>query len=185
MRNWPMRISAAGGESVLMMIDDGSRDDLVSTLGTPWRAVDDRVMGGVSEATLRRAMVDGRHCLHLTGDVRLDNNGGFIQMALDLSPEGATIDASAYSRVRLVVRGNRERYSVHLRSADLRRPWQSYRAHFEADSDWREVDLPLASFEAHRIDAPLDLTRLRRLGVVAIGRAFHADFALAEIAFDG
>ena len=25
--------------------------------------------------------IDGRRCLRLTGDVRLENNGGFIQMA--------------------------------------------------------------------------------------------------------
>ena len=164
-----------------MVIDDGSREDLVSALGTRWRAVDDRVMGGVSEARLRREMVDGRRCLHLSSEVRLDNSGGFVQMALDLSANGRTIDASGFASVRLVVRGNRERYAVHLRTADVTRPWQSYRAHFDAGLQWREVRLPFADFAAHRVGAPLDLTRLRRLGIVAIGRAFHADVAVAEI----
>jgi hypothetical protein len=41
------------------------------------------------------------------------------------------------------------------------------------------------AFAPHRVDAPLDLASLRRIGVVAIGRAFFADLCLAEIAFYG
>ncbi|RPH72296.1 MAG: CIA30 family protein, partial [Hyphomicrobiales bacterium] len=36
-------------------------------------------------------------------------------------------------------------------------------------------------FTAHRTEIPLDLRRLRRLGLVAIGRAFAADLALAHL----
>jgi D-alanyl-D-alanine dipeptidase len=93
------------------------------------------------------------------------------------------VDASGYRGVRLVVRGNGERYSVHLRTPDNVRPWQSYRAHFTATPDWQAVDLPFSAFTPHRLDAALDLTRLRRLGLVAIGRAFSADLAIAKIAF--
>ncbi len=85
--------------------------------------------------------------------------------------------------LRLVVYGNGERYSVHLRTADVVRPWQSYRAHFEAPPDWREIRLPFAAFAPHRLETPLDLVSLRRIGVVAIGRPFFADLCLAEIAF--
>ena len=38
--------------------------------------------------------------------MRLENNGGFIQMALDLGPEGRTLDASSYAGVLLVARSN-------------------------------------------------------------------------------
>ena len=37
--------------------------------------------------------------------------------------------------------------------------------------------------DVFRLETPLDVTRLRRLGLVAIGRAFHADLAVAEIGF--
>jgi hypothetical protein len=38
-------------------------------------------------------------------------------------------------------------------------------------------------FAPHRIDLPLNVRRLRRVGIVAIGRAFAADVAVARLAF--
>jgi hypothetical protein len=166
-----------------MLIDDFANSDLVSKLGTRWRGVSDRVMGGISESVVAHDIIDGRPCLHLTGDVQLENNGGFIQSSLDLSPSGGTLDASAYTGLRLVVRGNGEQYSVHLRTPDNVRPWQSYRAHFIAGSDWLTVDLPFSAFVPHRLEVPLDITRLKRIGLVAIGRAFHAELMISELGF--
>ena len=93
------------------------------------------------------------------------------------------LDVSQFSGVRIIVRGNGERYSVHLRTPDNKRPWQSYRAQFIAGSDWETVDLPFVAFEPHRLDLPFDKTRLRRIGLVAIGRAFCAELLVAELAF--
>ncbi|MEZ5583669.1 MAG: CIA30 family protein [Candidatus Competibacteraceae bacterium] len=118
--------------------------------------------------------------MRLTGEVSLENNGGFIQMALDLSREGV-LNASAYRGLRLLVRGNGEEYNAHLRTPDTVRPWQSYRASFNAPDTWHEVHLPFAQFKPYRLDAPLDVSRLRRLGLVAIGRPFQADLCVAEI----
>ena len=173
----------ARAQSGDMLIDDFSSQDFVSKLGTRWRGVSDQVMGGISEASVAQGMIDGRPCLRLTGDVRLENDGGFIQAALDLALSGDTLDASGYTGVRLVVRGNGERYSVHLRTPDNVRPWQSYRAHFMAGSDWQAIELPFETFAPYRLDAPLDITRLRRIGLVAIGRAFYADLAISELSF--
>lgn len=164
-----------------MIIDDSRRDDLVSSLGTSWRGVSDRVMGGESDLVLRRDRVRGRRCLHLTGQVRLENNGGFIQAALDLDPAGGLVDLSGFRYLRLLVSGNDTRYAVHLRTGDVQRPWQSYRAGFQVRDEWHEVDLALDAFEPHRIQTPLDLTRARRIGVVAIGRAFQVDLAVATL----
>ncbi len=164
-----------------MVIDDFSTPDLVSKLGTTWRGVSDQVMGGVSEASVVLDVIDGRACLRLTGDVRLENDGGFIQAALDLAAAGETLDASNYTGLRLVVRGNGEQYGLHLRTSDNVRPWQSYRAQFTAPPTWQTIELPFAAFAPYRLDAPLDVTRLRRIGLVAIGRAFFADLAVAEI----
>ena len=166
-----------------MLIDDFAAPDLTSQLGTRWRAVSDRVMGGVSEASVSRGRTDGRSCLRLSGAVRLDNDGGFIQASLDLAPEGGSFDASGFAGLRLVVRGNGERYGLHLRTPDNRRPWQSYRAQFTAGPNWETVELPFAAFAPHRLEAELDVARLRRLGLVAIGRAFQADLAVAEVSF--
>ncbi len=168
-----------------MIIDDFASGDGRSRLGTRWQAFDDRVMGGVSEAEIAATSIDGRTCLRLSGDVRLDNNGGFIQMALDLAPDlapaGGIFDASKLTALALTVCGNDERYGCHLRTTATTRPWQSYRLQFEAARDWTEVVLPFAAFIPYRLDAPLETKQLRRLGLVAIGRAFAADLAVARV----
>jgi len=164
-----------------MLIDDFLRSDRLSALGTKWRAVTDQVMGGVSQATVDYHAVDGRRGLKLTGDVRLDHDGGFVQMALDLCAANATLDASRFDGVELLVHGNGEQYSVHLRTSDATRPWQSYRAHFVAVSHWHTQRLPFGDFYPHRLTTPLNLRRLRRLGIVAINRAFRADLTVGEL----
>jgi hypothetical protein len=166
-----------------MLIDDFSNQSLISKLGTQWYGASDKVMGGISEASVVHGEFDDRSCLLLTGDVSLENNGGFIQMVLDLAMSGETFDASVFAGIRLTVRGNSEEYSVHLRTPDNVRPWQSYRTCFTASPEWKTTDLPFATFLPYRLDAPLDANRLRRIGLVAIGRAFHADLAVSEISF--
>ena len=79
-------------------------------------------MGGISEASISYSVKDGCYSLRMTGNVRLENDGGFIQAALDLTSLGDTSDASGFSGVRIVVRGNGEKDSVHLRTPDNVRP---------------------------------------------------------------
>lgn len=182
---WYLKRLAMARNDEVLVIDDFARDDLVSALGTPWHGFSDQVMGGISQETIALTEISGRRCIRLTGDVRLENNGGFIQMALDLAPEGRTLDASAYDGVLLVARGNGESYGVHLRTPDCVRPWQSYRASFVAGPEWQEIRLPFDRFEPHRLTAPLDVRHLRRFGLVAIGRAFAADLAVSALALCG
>lgn len=178
---WRSTTSIAQSED--MLIDDFSDPGLTSKLGTTWRGVSDRVMGGVSQASVTRERLDERWALRLSGDVRLENNGGFIQATLDLSPDRGIYDASGFTGLRLIVRGNGEEYGLHLRTSDTSRPWQSYRTQFVAGPQWQTLELPFASFVPHRLEAPLVTTRLRRIGLAAIGRAFAADLAVSEIAF--
>lgn len=163
-----------------MLIDDFSRDHRVSLLGTPWRLVTDRVMGGLSEGRMEIGEHEGRWALCLRGDVSLAKNGGFIQVNLDLGTAGP-LDGSHLTGVRLVVRGNGEGYKLHLKTPETTLPWQSYRADFRALGDWREVHLPFSAFEPHRLARPLDTRRLARLGIVAIGRAMGAEVCVAEV----
>lgn len=166
-----------------LIIDDLRHPHPRATIGTDWELVSDRVMGGVSFGTLRRDPVQGRLALHLKGDVRLENNGGFLQAALDLAEDSATVDASGFTGIALDVLGNGETYNIHLRTADVTRPWQSYRATFRAPPGWVTVTLPFDRFSAHRLEEPLDLSALRRIGLFAIGSAFRADLAVAGLRF--
>lgn len=70
-------------------------------------------------------------------------------------------------------------------TTDLDRPRQSYRLEFPVRPEWQSLRLPFADFVPHRTDAPFNLARLRRLGIVAIGRAFTADLALSGVRFYG
>jgi len=165
------------------VIDDLSRNAPVATIGTSWQLVTDQVMGGVSQGSMSREMVSGRLAIRMRGDVRLENNGGFIQMALDLAPDSGVVDASAWQGVELAVYGPEQEYGVHLRTSDLTKPWQSYRQNFRALPQWQTIKLPFTGFNPNRTETPLDLRRLRRLGVVAIGRAFAADLAVGGLQF--
>ena len=163
-----------------MILDDRSREGPDTPLGTAWRLVSDRVMGGVSSGRLGPDSVDGRPCLHLTGEVSLENDGGFLQASLDLAESGY-LDASAYAGIELEVLGNGEDYNLHLRTGDTTLVWQSYRATFATMPTWQTLRLPFAGFSPYRIDRPLDRTRLRRLGIVAIGRPMQADVCIARL----
>lgn len=123
-------------------------------------------------SSLRPDMIFGR-----------DNNGGFVQMSLDLGDSSGTFDASAWRGVQLDVIGNAEEYSVHLRTGDLTRPWQSYRHSFRAPEQWQTIDLHFEHFLPHRTETPFDAHRLRRIGIVAIGRAFTVDLAVSGVRF--
>jgi hypothetical protein len=165
------------------VIDDLTQPPPRASNGAEWELIADRVMGGVSNGPLRREIVRDREAIHMQGDVSLENNGGFLQIALDLAPDGSSIDAGRWAGIEIDVIGNDESYNLHLRTADVTRPWQSYRQSFVAKPEWQTLRLPFAEFDAHRIDAPLDLSTLRRIGIVAIGRAFHADIAIGGARF--
>ncbi len=165
------------------IIDDLSGLRLRAANGAAWEMISDRVMGGMSRGAMTRDTVRGRSSLRLKGSVSLENSGGFIQMALDLAPRGRTIDARAWNGIEIDALGNGEQYNLHLRTADVVRPWQSYRQVFTATPDWRSYRFPFGAFEPHRINAPLDLRTLRRIGLVAIGRAFDADLAISGVRF--
>ena len=165
------------------IIDDLSCEALAASIGTSWQLFTDQVMGGVSTGTMSREVVDGRPAIRMRGDVRVENNGGFVQMALNLSPDSGVVDASAWSGVELDLYGDDQEYGVHLRTSDLKRPWQSYRQNFTAAPKWQTVQLPFVGFNVHRTEIPLDLRRLRRLGIAAIGRAFSADIAIGGLRF--
>jgi hypothetical protein len=164
------------------LVDDRASGDARSALGTSWRLVSDTVMGGVSRGSMQFATVAGRPCLRLAGTVSLENSGGFVQVSLDLARDGNDFDAGGYAGIELDVYGNGESYNLHLRTADNWLVWQSYRSAFRADPGWRTVRLPFSGFAPYRTSAPLDLKKLKRIGLVAIGREMQADLCLGRMA---
>ena len=164
-----------------LILDDRSSKTLLANNGCHWRAISDAVMGGTSSVQLVPTEVCGRTCLRLTGEVSLENNGGFVQASLDLSDNGL-LEAAKFSGIEVDVLANNEAYNLHLRTDDTKIVWQSYRASFNATRNWQTIRIPFDSFIPHRTDVPLDTSRLRRLGVVAIGRTMQADICISRLA---
>jgi Complex I intermediate-associated protein 30 (CIA30) len=175
----PARDDASGRR---WLLDDRATGTAASTLGPTWHFFTDAVMGGVSSGGMTVETVAGRPALCLRGQVRLDNNGGFVQMALDLP---ALPPGDAWRGIEIDVRGNGQRYGLHLRTRMMTAPWQAWRASFEATPEWRNVRLPLEAFEPCRTGGVLDAATICRVGVVAIGARFDADVCVARLAFVG
>ncbi|EAP84037.1 hypothetical protein EE36_13263 [Sulfitobacter sp. EE-36] len=152
-------------------------------LSPNWEFVSDTVMGGVSEGSVADEIVSGRNASVLRGTVSLENNGGFIQMAFDLHESGADVDVSAWDGIEIDVYGDGDTYDVRLRTAQLSRPWQSFRADFVGEPRWQKVKIPFSSMVSHRVEAIFDPTCLRRIGILAIGRERDACIAVSNIGF--
>ena len=146
-----------------------------------WRFFTDQVMGGVSTGSVAYESESGIAFARMTGRVSTANRGGFIQMRLDLvsPPPRDTIG------VRLIVRGNTQRYFVHLRTGGTLLPWQYYQAGFDVTESWTEVRLPLDAFAASGVllrDVPKPGS-LTSVAVVAYGRDHDARIDMREVGF--
>ena len=156
-------------------------EDFTMQPQTRWRFFTVQVMGGVSSGSVAFEVEKGVPFARMTGQVSTANRGGFIQMRLDLAsppPEGI-------SGVRIVVRGNVQRYFVHLRTGGTLLPWQYYQAGFDVSERWREVRLPLDAFKAsgaflRDVPRPGSLTSV---AIVAYGRDHNARIDVREVGF--
>lgn len=173
--------NAPGSEALLL--DDFSRSDGRSQLGTRWEGFTDRVMGGRSDMQVALARTDAGPALHMTGEVSLENNGGFIQARLPLAEEGA-LDAEEYRGVALQVRGAGDHYYVHLRTTRTRFPWAHYALKMPVSDEWQWLRLPFESFEGQMMlgGRRPDSGRLRSVAVVAAKAEFTADLWVRRIA---
>lgn len=160
----------------------GNAMDCVN-LQPDWEFVADTVMGGVSTGQVARQSQDGRDATRLTGAVSLENNGGFIQMAFNPAVSSVGYDASRFSGMSFAARGNGQEYAISLRTTDLTRPWQSYRATFISTSEWQQITLPFDVFAPSNTDKPLRPSGIRRIGIIAVGRAFEVDVSVADLCF--
>lgn len=141
-----------------------------------WQAQNDGVMGGVSSGQAHIS----QGVLHFTGELSLENNGGFAQI---YSPTVRS-DFSAFSAVRLSVKGDGRTYQFRLATDERFRGSRiAYRANFETeDGEWSEVLIPLNSFQpSHhgRVLAgpPINLASIRQIAIL-LGDGTPGPFSL-------
>jgi len=152
-------------------------------LDPKWEFIADTVMGGVSTGTVSEETFEGRGAAVLRGEVSLDNDGGFVQMAFDLHEHNASEDVSLWDGIEVTVWGNGETYDLRVRTTQLTRSWQSFRTEIPTKPEWQTLRIPFEKLIAHRVDAVFDPICLRRIGIVAIGHEFSALVAVSSIGF--
>jgi len=128
-----------------------------------WPATNDGVMGGLSQG---RSEVTRDGLLRFSGNVSLENNGGFSS----IRSVPAERDLSAYDGLLVRVRGDGKRYALTLQT-DVRIRAGSYRIKFDTKADeWLEVFIPFADFRATSFGVelpnapPLDPRKIRSFG---------------------
>ncbi|MFB6262221.1 MAG: CIA30 family protein [Bradymonadaceae bacterium] len=153
------------------------RFDDPSTL-EEWKTVDDVVMGGHSDSTFEwvdepvEALEPAIGFLRYTGRVTLADGGGFCSGRLEEADRGAP----GTDRLRLLARGDGNRYKLTLRTA-LTPESSSWRLPFDPPAgDWSIVEFPLEAFELWRrgsrlqTDRSVDPARLTSIGVLISDR---------------
>ena len=121
-------------------VDHRAIFDFTAPDATPWRSVDDVVMGGVSSS--RMMIEEGRAVFR--GEVSLDNNGGFASVR----SVPAEHDLEGFAGLAVRVRGDGQVYSFRLRMSG-RFDGVSYQVKFRAPEDgWQTLRFPFSEFEA-------------------------------------
>jgi len=169
-----------------MIIDDmstqsGQPDEEFCEAGNAkWCFVTDKVMGGLSEGTLEVKKEGNDYFYRMTGELSLENNGGFIQFRTKIKNHPSN---KSFKGVRLRVRGNNHEYVVHIRTKYLLLPWQYYESAFQATDQWTTVELPFTSFKKSNFYQPTNVVSqdIKTIGIVAIGKKFSAQIDLASV----
>ncbi len=129
-------------------------------LKATWGAVDDVVMGGVSESSIR--LVDGYAVF--SGDVSTENSGGFASVRTrNFNP---SLNLSNYTGIELKVKGDGQRYKLFVRTEPT---WDGvgYAHSFDPSSThWTTIQIPFKDlvpvFRAKTVDnaQPIDSDRI-------------------------
>jgi hypothetical protein len=156
-------------------------DDFSESSNLQWDYLSDQVMGGVSQGKLQIVIKETQSYAQLSGEVSTENNGGFIQFRASLSD----VDKSNIKGIYLKVRGNNQKYYVHLRTKGTLLPWQYYQSEFDVQAQWELIKLPLDSFVASSgwLRKRIKSTSIKSMGIVAFGRDHKADVSVSEVGF--
>lgn len=147
---------------------------------SPWGAITDQVMGGLSTAELRQGERHGSACSCLSGETRLENNGGFVQMKLEVESEWNSGD---YAGLFIELCGAAHDYNLNVKTSQLNKPWQSFRTSLPVTPNWTRFVVPYAELRPHRTDAEFDPARIRSVAVIGIGEAFKVDVCVRRFGF--
>jgi hypothetical protein len=114
-----------------------------------WNIQDDVVMGGRSKGAFA-VSEDGYGVF--SGDVSLENNGGFSSVQYEFEP----VDATEHRKAVLRVKGDGKRYQFRVVSDHSIR--HAYIYYFETTGEWQDVEVPFdemyPSWRGNRLNLP-------------------------------
>ena len=155
-----------------------------SDSGRYWQYISDQVMGGISDGEVTLEQDGEMYYARLTGNVSTRNYGGVIQLRTGISFPNSEKDGKNIQGVRLNVRGNGETYDIHILTNDMAYYGDFYSATFQANSEWKMIDLPFNTFERKRYNSSkLDAVNIRSFAIAAYGRDFISDVSVSTIEF--
>lgn len=112
-----------------------------------WYITNDVVMGGLSKSTMK---VDKAGKAVFSGEVSIENNGGFAMTRLPLNVK---LD-SKKSKIVLQLKGDGKKYQLRLKSSKNQRFW--YVQTFQTTNKDQIIELPLSefypSFRGYKLD---------------------------------
>ena len=146
-----------------------------------WRYVADDVMGGVSMGYVEYQIIEEDIIAVLKGNVSTENNGGFIQIRRDLKD----INLENANSIKLVAKGNSQKYYIFLRTTGTILPWQYYASEFTVNEIFNEFVLPIKDFEksGFLLAKKINPKKITSIGIVAFGRDHLAELYVKEIKF--
>ena len=146
-----------------------------------WKFISDDVMGGLSTGSVVYETSKGGSIALLSGNVTIENNGGFIQIRRDLSK--INLDKAKF--VKVIVKGNNQKYFIHLRTTGMFLPWQYYQSEFIAGKDYSQILLPISEFKRSGFPLTKNIKSksIVAISLVAIGRNHQAKLYVKEVSF--
>lgn len=145
-------------EETAMIFDFTQPESLLS-----WYAVNDNVMGGVSQGAMQ-ATATGTALF--TGEISFENNGGFSTVQANFDP---VLDVSDFTGLVLRVRGDGKQYGVYLRDSYSQ---LAHQAVFTTTAGvWEDIRLPFSAFLPTRFGSviraePFNPARMRSISLL-------------------
>lgn len=163
-----MHLKAATIASLLLLTTTASSQPLNLDFDQgveSWRVVVDGVMGGRSTG---RVTQQETGILTFSGNLSLENNGGFSQIRKNID-EGALTDQDG---LEFVVRGDGRTYQFDIRTSNVRLMAGGYQLKFDTtDGEWTTIQLPFDEFRLYsfgrKVPNPpaLDISKIESIGV--------------------
>ena len=146
-----------------------------------WEFISDNVMGGVSTGTVEFLSINGNLNALIKGQVSTENNGGFIQIRYELNDTNLI----ETSKIRVVAKGNNQKYFIFLRTKGTILPWQYYSHEFDVRSEYDEFILQIKDFKKSGmlLSNQIDPKKITSIGIVAYGRDHLAELYVKELEF--